>query len=117
MDEDQIREIIREEMETYLSQAKKAQNANPPPTLQSQTSKTVVEKSLQVLDGKNIQLGRANGTMIGTDSDQKIGFYGTTPVAKQGAITAPTGGTTVDSQSRTAIASIIAALKAIGITN
>ena len=45
-----------------------------------------------------------------------IGFYKTNPVAQQAAITAPTGGSTIDSQSRTAIAALILAIKTLGLT-
>lgn len=59
------------------------------------------------LTGDNITLG---------NSSSVIGLYGVTPVVKASAITSPTGGGTVDSQSRTAINSIITAIKDIGIT-
>ena len=39
----------------------------------------VFDKNIQILDGRNIQLGRTTGTKIGTATDQKIGFYGKTP--------------------------------------
>lgn len=44
----------------------------------------IFQKHLQLLDGKNIQLGRTTGTMVGTATDQKIGFLGVTPVIRQG---------------------------------
>lgn len=46
----------------------------------------------------------------------KVGFFKKTPIGQQAAITAPSGGVTVDSQSRTAINSIISTLQALGIT-
>ena len=73
MDEQKVRQIIREELSDLLG------------------DKAVFQKHIQMLDGRNIQVGRETGTMIGTegyvgasDLGQKIGFYGTTPVV-QGA--------------------------------
>lgn len=43
----------------------------------------VMGRLTQFSDGKNIQFGTNNGTKIGTDVDQKIGFYGKAPIAKQ----------------------------------
>jgi hypothetical protein len=77
----------------------------------------IFSKLVQFLDGRNVQLGRSTGTMIGTASDQKLGFFGKSPVAQQSHISAPSGGTTVDSQSRTAITSIISLLQAFGLTS
>lgn len=39
----------------------------------------VYEKSLQYMDGRNVQLGRSVGSKFGTATDQKIGFLGATP--------------------------------------
>lgn len=75
----------------------------------------IFDKDIQVTD-TNIVLSVVNGTRIGTDTSQKLGFYGKTPVAQQGAITAPLGGATVDTQARTAINAIITALQTLGIT-
>lgn len=67
---------------------------------------------------------RNNGTVLGYDSNGinlgsaggKVGLYGETPVTQAGAITAPTGGVTVDAEARTAINSIRTALTNIGVT-
>ena len=75
----------------------------------------IMSTTLQLLDGRNIQLGRGTGTKIGTAADQKLAFYGATPIVRQGAISAPSGGATVDAQSRTAITSIINALRNVGL--
>lgn len=56
-----------------------------------------------------------NNSSIGGATDL-ISVYGVAPVAQAGAITNPSGGATIDSQARTAIASIITALKNFGIT-
>lgn len=47
----------------------------------------------------------------------KIAFFGGgTPKSQQAAITPPSGGATVDSQARTAIADIITKLQTLGLT-
>jgi hypothetical protein len=76
------------------------------------------QKHIQILDARNIQVGKDTGTKIGTESAQKLGFYGTTPVVQAGAITAPSGGGTagVDNPARTTIVAILTALKNMGIT-
>jgi hypothetical protein len=76
------------------------------------------QKHIQILDARNIQVGKDTGTKIGTESAQKLGFYGTTPVVQAAAITAPSGGGTsgVDNPARTAIVAILTALKNMGIT-
>jgi len=112
MEPEDITQLIDQRIAAYFASQKA-----PVSNIKDQSSKSVVQKSLQILDGKNIQVGKTNGTMIGTEATQKIGLYGTTPVAKQGSITAPSGGGTVDSQARSAINSIITAVKNIGITN
>ena len=71
---------------------------------------------IEILDGKNIKVGNSLGIKIGTDATQKISVYGETPVVQAGAITAPAGGATVDSEARTAIVSLINAIKYFGIT-
>jgi len=45
------------------------------------------EKKLQILDGRNIQLGTGTGTKLGTSSSEKLGLYGVTPVDQGDAIT------------------------------
>jgi hypothetical protein len=81
------------------------------------TDRFIYSKLVQFLDGRNIQLGRTTGTMIGTASDQKLGFFGHAPVAQQSHISAPSGGTTVDSSARTAINQIISLLQTLGLTS
>jgi hypothetical protein len=70
MDEARIRQIIREELATLLG-----------------ADKFVFQKHVQLFDGRNIQTGRTTGTKIGTAADQKLGFFGVTPVAQQSAPT------------------------------
>ena len=73
-------------------------------------------KSIYLDDGRSINFGSiAGGFLAGVG--QKLGFYGTTPVARQAAITAPSGGATIDAQARTAITTIISRLQTIGLTS
>ncbi len=72
----------------------------------------VFQRSLQIMDGRNIQLAKGTGTQIGTDTDQKLAFFGGTPVVRQNNISDPTGGSDIDSQARTAVNSIIDTLQA-----
>ena len=98
LSEEQVREIIRDELSFFLKR-----------------DKYIFDKHIQILNGRNIQLSTDVGTKIGTDNTQKLGFYGNMPVSQQGAITDPTGGLTVDSPARSAIASILTALRNLGI--
>lgn len=43
----------------------------------------ISEKNIQMQDGRNFQVGRGTGTKIGTAIDQKLGFFGSTPVLHQ----------------------------------
>ena len=63
MNEQRIRELIREEMASTMAH--------------------VFQKHIQLLDGRNIVIGTTTGTKIATETTQKIGFYGKTPVAQQ----------------------------------
>ena len=82
----------------------------------------VISKNVQVLNARNFQFGRTNGTKLGTkgyvdaaNPGQKIGLWGTTPITQPSAIADPTGGVTTDAEARTAIDAILDALQAIGI--
>jgi len=52
------------------------------------TSKYTFQKDIQILDMRNIQLGRTTGTKIGTVADQKLGLWGVAPVVQQTGIAA-----------------------------
>ncbi len=52
------------------------------------------QKHIQMFDGRNIQTGRTTGTKIGTASDQKLGFYGLTPVIQPSSTGETNGATT-----------------------
>lgn len=52
----------------------------------------LLQTTLQMLDGRNIQLGRGTGTKIGLSALEKIGFYGTAPVAQQTGVAVSAAG-------------------------
>lgn len=62
---EQVRQIIRNELQELLA-----------------SDRYIFHKTIQILDGRNIITGRTTGTKIGTETTQKLGFYGTTPVDK-----------------------------------
>ena len=75
----------------------------------------IFEKLVKLAEAKNIEFGTATGTRIGTTTTQKIGFWNTTPVIQQAHIGDPSGGGTVDSQSRAAIIDILTLLETEGL--
>jgi hypothetical protein len=113
MDENDIKALVdktvQEALKTYLAPGSPLAS-----NIKNQPDKSIFNRSVQILDGKNIQVGQTNGTTIATTTTQKIGFHGKAS-AQAGAISDPSGGSTVDSQARTAINSIITALHNIGI--
>ena len=78
--------------------------------------KIVLQNPLYLKDGSTMFAGSITGSKIGA-TGEKIGFLGHTPVVRQSAITAPTGGATIDSQARTAIGTIITVLQSFGLTS
>lgn len=63
---------------------------------------------------KNISTG--TGISFG-ETGEKVSFTGATPIIRQSVITKPTGGTTIDTQARTAINSLIDLIKNFGLSN
>ena len=74
MDREEIIKIIDEKFDSLIK-----------------SDRYVFEKHLQYLDGRDVQLGRTTGTKIGTATDQKVAFYGTTPVVQQSTIADASG--------------------------
>ena len=76
-----------------------------------------IQKKMQFFNGRNIQFGLTDGTKIGTSALEKIGFWNTTPVIQPSAIGNPSGGGSagVDTPARTAIISILTALRNEGL--
>ena len=98
MDKEEVIKIIREELSNILK-----------------IDRYVFDKHLQILNARNIQFGRTNGTQIGTASDQLLAFYGTTPVDQPDTIADPSGGATVDAEARTSIRTILDRLEELGL--
>ena len=100
MDEQQVRNIIRDELSNIFK-----------------IDRIVLDKNIQILDLRNIQLGRTNGTQIGTDASQKLAFWGTTPIARPAIVADPSGGgdAGVDTPARTAIIAVIDRLISLGL--
>ena len=79
------------------------------------SDKIVFSRDIKINDGRNIQLGRINGLKLGTDTDQLLAFYGTTPVNQPVKVDDPTGGATVDTQARNAVIFLIDRLEELGL--
>ena len=79
------------------------------------SSRLVLQKHLTMYNGNNIEVGKGVGTKIATETDQKLGMYGTTPVVQGSAIGNASGGVVVDTEARSAVNSILTALRNIGI--
>ena len=75
----------------------------------------IFQRNLQLQDGRNIQLATGTGSKIGTAITQKLSFYGVTPVDQPATVTDPSGGLTVDAESRTAINAIIDRIQELGL--
>lgn len=74
------------------------------------------ERLIQILDGRNVQLGLTTGTKLGTSASQKLGLWNTTPVDQPAALSdVPTGGSATAAQNATAINLIHARLREPGI--
>ena len=88
MDENQVRQIVREELARFMKQ-----------------SKYVFDRPIQILDGNDITLASEHGTRIGTSATQKMAFFGNTPITPFGSgyLVQPTGGSVVDAQARATI--------------
>lgn len=83
------------------------------------TERYTFQKHLQLLDGRNIILGKGTGTKFGTETTQKIGFFNKTPIVQPSAISAPSGGSVadaIDSSARSKINDIRTALTNLGLT-
>ena len=97
-DKIEIRKIIQDELANF-----------------NRIDRYVFDKNIQILNARNFQFGRTNGTKFGTATDQLIGFYNTTPVNQPATVADPSGGVTTDAEARTAIGEIIDRLQELGL--
>lgn len=76
----------------------------------------VLYRSLQLKDINQLTVldSGVDGIKVGATGG-KVALYGANPVARAGSISAPSGGVVIDSESRTAISSILTALRNINI--
>ena len=75
---------------------------------------TITTAGITITD-VDIALSATTGTKFGTATTQKLGFYNATPIVRGAAVTDPTGGATIDAESRTAIIAINDRLQATGL--
>jgi hypothetical protein len=74
------------------------------------------QAGLSLADSRNITFATTNGTIIGTATNQKMGFWNATPVVRPAHIADPAGGAVVDAEARTAINAILAWQATLGLT-
>jgi hypothetical protein len=75
-----------------------------------------LQGGMSIADSRNISFATTNGTIIGTATNQKMGFWNATPVVRPAHIADPAGGAVVDAEARTAINSILAWQATLGLT-
>jgi len=46
------------------------------------SDRLILEMELELANGRNIIVGKGTGTKIATETTQKLGFYGATPVTR-----------------------------------
>ena len=111
MTEEQVREIFKQELGKALSEL-------------YGINRYTFQKNIQIFDARNIHLGKTIGTQIGTETTQKLGFYGKTPVIQQttssqtaAAFTANSSGISDDTATwgGYTVGDLVAILKVLGL--
>lgn len=98
-DTQEVRRIIHDELQELLA-----------------SDRYIFHKTVQYLDGRNIQFATGTGTKIGTEPTQKLAFWGDTPIAQPSAIADVSGGGgDSDGTARSKINALLAALRTTGI--
>ena len=88
-DRNEIRKLIQEEISFLLF-----------------SDRYVFQKHLQLLDGVNVQVAKGTGSKIGTETTQKLGFFGQTPVDKPETVSDPSISSVSDGGNTTTNATI-----------
>ena len=65
MTPEEVRQIIQDELREFLA-----------------SDRYIFHKTVQMLNGRNIQVGKDDGTKVGTEALQKLGFWGVEPVVQ-----------------------------------
>lgn len=111
IDNEQLKKIIKDVLK------EETQNFN-------RVDRYTFEKLIQILDGRNIQLGLTTGTKLGTATTQKLSFYNSTPIVQPTALTAEAAGSansgdgatdTIIDTNKTRIGEIETKLQALGL--
>ena len=85
MDRDQIQQMINEAIRSHQHDGNGATQVNVDDLFGAVMQ---IQKTLELIDGHNIQFGTTTGTKIGTSTSQLFAFYNTTPVNQPNALTA-----------------------------
>lgn len=125
MNEEQVRQIIQEELQKLFQGEGLREQIRREGGAFFKSDRVTFYKLLQILDGRNIQLGKGTGTKVGTETTQKLGFFNKTPVVQQAAMTAVNASTVdtiygsqeqdVINNTRTRVSEIETALEALGL--
>ena len=97
MPEDKVKELVQKQVEERLPELVTREVERILKDFSG--DRYVFSKNLELRDGRNVQVGRTTGTKIGTATDQKLGFFGATPV-DQPATVADASGCTGDADDR-----------------
>lgn len=73
MNPEEVKKIVKDEIIKMIN----------PIALNRFKDRYIFDKTFQILDTYDIQLGRTRGTRIGTETSQKIGFLSATPIIRQ----------------------------------
>jgi hypothetical protein len=75
----------------------------------------IKSNALVLADQVDIQTNTGTGTIIATSSSQKLGFFGTAATTQPAAVADAAGGAVIDDEARTAINTLLARLRTLGL--